>query len=335
MKAGTHARTLTSVEALNRNIRMCTFPKADITILAKRLLNVAGRPPNAADPADPSALKVEKNALALVFIPAVTKIVEEFGALHPRVFFNLLFGELGMIELEAVRASVDPHNPQPAICNIVHQSLGALFQHMADGYVLVMADAAANDAEIAWTVKNLLERYRRVVLEYHAHTQESARHFTPQGHIMAGINTALFIILRVLSAIAVLGEARLRRPLTRDEVASAMRNTLPLLMTIARSHLDQLLALEVPLAKQADLYFSRLNAPDYAARIGTMFEWADDDELRLELAKEIRDNLPILSNAKPRTGCPALYASVSENVNAIATLARMAEQAFTALYCAP
>lgn len=325
-----------SIDMLNNHMQACAFPKADIVTMAKRLRDDTAPPPPSADRHDAAGLKVEKNALALVFIPAVMTMAEEFVEAHPGVVFNVLLGQLGMVDLSEVRAGIDPRNPQASICNNIHYSLGSMFQHLVHAYVLALADAARDDPQLAWTVENLLERYRRVVSDYHGHTEQSAQNFTPQGHIMAGINTALFIILRALSAIAVLGEAKLGRPPTREDLAVAMKNSTPLLLTVARCHLEQLLELEGPLGKQEDLFFSRLDAQGYTARLAEMFTLTQDAEgLRLELAEDILVNLPVMTSTKPRTGCPALYASTFDNVNAIVALVRMTERAFAELHFAP
>ncbi|MBX9635027.1 MAG: hypothetical protein K2X44_08605, partial [Magnetospirillum sp.] len=199
---------------LNRHTRSCSFPKADITVLAKRLLDGSAPPPADAD--DAAALKVEKNALALVFIPAIMTMTEEFLAAHPGVAFNVLLGQVGTVPLEDVRAGIDPRNPQASICEHVYQSLQAVFKHISTAYMLALVDAAhEGDPQMVWTVENLLNRYGRALTAYHPHTSSTAQHFTPHGHVMAGINTALFFILRALSAIMVLGETKLGRKVER------------------------------------------------------------------------------------------------------------------------
>lgn len=322
-----------SVELLNRHMRACRFPKADITVLAKRLQDMAAAAPEAATPGDSAGLKVEKNALALVFIPAVMSLTEEFIALHPDKVFNLLLGQLGMVDMADARAGIDPRNPQASLCGHVYMSLRSIFQHMATAYVAEVAAAAeAGDAQMAWVERALLERYRQALTGYHAHTAVSATHFTPSGHIMAGINTALFFILRALSAVVVLGEEVLGRPVTRDDLAAAMRNTAPLLLTIARCHLELLLELEGPLGKGDDLFLSRLDAGAYGAALARMFVVVNGaDGLRLEVAEDILAGLPLLTGDKPRTGCPALYASTFDNVNAIVALVRLTERTFADL----
>lgn len=327
------AATHSSVEMLNRATRACRFPKADITVLAKRLQDRAAAPPAAPAEDDAAALKVEKNALALVFIPAVMSLVEEAVALHPDKVFNMLLGQLGMVDMAAARAGIDPRNPQASICGHAYQSLRSIFQHMSSAYVAeVIAAADAGDEQMAWVVDALLRRYQAALSGYHAHTEVSAQHFNPAGHIMAGINTALFFILRALSAITVLGEEALGRPVTRDDLAAAMRNTAPMLLTIARCHLELLLELEGPLGKGDDLFLSRLDARAYRDALARMFVVVDSPEgLRLEIAEDILAGLPVLEGNKPRTGCPALYASTLDNVNAIVALVRLTERTFADL----
>lgn len=314
-------------------MRACSFPKADITILAKRLQDMDSAVPEPAAADDPAGLKVEKNALALVFIPAVMSLVEEFIALHPGKAFNMLLGKMGMVDLDQVRAGIDPRNPQASICGHVNVSLRSLFQHMASSYVLAATIAAEEgDAQMGWVVDTLLRRYQRALSEYHGHTAVAATHFTPSGHILAGINTALFFILRALSAVVVLGGETLGRPVTRDDLAAAMRNTSPLLLTIARCHLELLLELEGPLGKGDDLFLSALDATAYRDALARMFVVVDGPEgLRLEVAGDILAGLPVLTGDKPRTGCPALYASTFDNVNAIVALVRLTEHTFADL----
>lgn len=323
-----------SIEALNLYTRSCRYPKADITPLAKQLQDGTAPPPPQAG--DAAGLKVEKNALALVFIPAVMSVTEEFIAAHPGKTFSMLLGQLGMSPVEDTRASIDPRNPQGSICAHAYGSLYAVFQHIATAYVIAVVDAAGKgDAQMAWTVEHLLSRYQRALSDYRGHTEYTERHFTPHGHIMAGINTALFFILRALSAIMVLGERRLGRPLTRDELAVAVRNTQPLLLTIARCHLEQLLELEGPLGKGDDLFMTALDAAAYAERLAAMFAVAEDsDGLRLEIHPDVLAGLPVMTGDKPRTGCPALYAATFDGVNAIVALIRLTERAFADL-CFP
>lgn len=324
-----------SVAMLNRAMRECSFPKADITVLAKQLQDRAAPVPPLAAESDAAGLKVEKNALALVFIPAVMSLVEDFIALHPGKVFNLLLGQLGMVDMADARAGVNPRNPQASICAHVYQSLRSLFEYMSASYVAeVVAAAEAGDPQMAWVEEALLRRYARALDAYHGHTHAavSTEHFNPAGHIMAGINTALFFILRALSAVTVLGEEVLGRPLNRDDLAAAMTNTGPLLLTIARCHLELLLELEGPLGKGDDLFLAKLDQTAYRDALARMFVVVrEGDGLRLEVAEPILAALPQLSGDKPRTGCPALYASTFDNVNAIVALVRLTERTFAEL----
>lgn len=322
-----------SVEMLNRATRACAFPKADITVLAKRLQDRSVPMPPVPAGDDAAGLKVEKNALALVFIPAVMSLVEDFVALHPGKVFNLLLGQLGMVDMADARAGVNPRNPQASLCAHAYQSLRSIFEHMSSSYVAeVVAAAEAGDPQMAWVEQALLRRYAGVLGAYHGHTAVSSQHFTPSGHIMAGINTALFFILRALSAVVVLGEETLGRPVTRDDLSTAMRNTAPLLLTIARCHLELLLELEGPLGKGDDLFLSKLGTGAYRDALARMFVVVEGaDGLRLEVAEDILAGLPQLAGDKPRTGCPALYASTFDNVNAIVALVRLTETTFAEL----
>jgi hypothetical protein len=322
-----------SVEALNRHTRGCAFAKADITVVAKALLDMERPAPPRPDPADPAALKVEKNALALVFIPAVMTLAQDWTEAHPETIFTMLQGQMGLMPAAELRAYVDPRNPQAFVCTQVYRSLNNLFQHLSAAYVgAVLQGAETGDAQMAWVASNLLERYEDALTAYHGHTSVAATHFTPNGHIMAGINTALFFILRALSALTVLGEEALGRPLTAGDLAQGAQNATPLLLTIARCHLEQLLALEGPLGKGEDLFLMRLDARAYRDTLARMFAVsAAADGLHLELAPTILAALPALASDRPRTGCPALYAATQDNVNAIVALVRMTQRAFASL----
>lgn len=322
-----------SVEMLTRASRACSFPKADIIGLARRLQERGMPAPPVPAEDDAAALKVEKNALALVFIPAVMSLAEDFVARHPGKVFNLLLGQVGIVDMADARAGIDPRNPQASLCAHVYQSLRSVFEYLAGGYVRqVVAEAAAGDAQMAWVEETLLRRYARALDAYHGHTAVSARHFTPAGHILAGINTALFFILRALSAFMTLGKTALGRPLARADLSAAVANATPLLLTIARCHLDLLLELEGPLGKGDDLFLSKLDPAAYEGALARMFVVSEgEDGLRLEIAEDILAALPRLAGDKPRTGCPALYASTFDNVNAIVALVRLTERTFSEL----
>lgn len=322
-----------SVEMLKRANHACTFPKADIAGLARRLQDRDTPAPPAAAEHDAAALKVEKNALALVFIPAVMSLTEEFVALHPGKVFNLLLGQLGIVAMADARAGVDPRNPQASLCAHAYQSLRSVFEYMANGYVhQVLAQAAAGDAQMAWVEGALLRRYARALGAYHGHTAVSTQHFTPAGHILAGVNTALFFILRALSAFMTLGETALGRPLTRTDLSAAIANATPLLLTIAGCHLELLLELEGPLGKGDDLFLCKLDPAAYAEALARMFVVSEGrGGLRLEVSENILAGLPQLAGDKPRTGCPALYASTFDNENAIVALVRLTERTFAEL----
>lgn len=321
-----------SVEALSRAMRACRYPKADIVALSKRLRE--GELPPLPGPDDVAALKVEKNALALVFIPEVMTLAEELVALHPGCLFGLADGSLEPVAATAIRQVLGPDRLAARICCQVHASARNLFQYLAGAYMAAVAEAASRDPGMA-RVATLLHRYQDALSGYHAHTAVAATHFTPAGHLMAGVNTALFFILRALSAVVVLGERALRRPVSRGELAQAMAGITPLLLTIARCHLELLLELEGPLGKGGDLYLLELDDAAYAGALAAMFEvTAAADGLRLEVAPRIVAGLPTLGGDKPRTGCPALYAAASDNVNAIVALIRMTENCFAELWFA-
>jgi len=321
-----------SVEFLRRHTRDCAFERADIASLAKRLLADQAPPP--ASPDDAGGLKVEKNALASLFIPALFELAGELLDAHPGSLFALNGDQLTVVAPDTARFAIDPHNPQGSLCRMVERSMKAVFQHVAPLYFAALRQTAADgDAQAQWAVKALLNRYEAALEHYHGHTKiAEAEFFTPVNHLMAGINTALFFILRALSAITVLGERRLGRPITAAELSEAVRETAPLLLTIARCHLEQLLELEPLMGKGGDLYMTRLDAPAHAAALETMFALAPGPVLRLEFSARVLAVLPRhLTSDKPRTGCPALFAATGDNENAIVTLVRLVERAFAGL----
>jgi hypothetical protein len=321
-----------SVEFLRQHMRDCTFERADIASLAKRLLANDAPPP--ASPDDAAGLKVEKNALASLFIPNIFELAEEILDAHPGALFALNGDELKVIAADTARFAIDTQNPQGSICRMVERSMKAVFQHVAPLFIVALRQTAADgDVQAIWAVESLLNRYDAALGNYHGHTKiAEAEFFTPANHMMAGINTALFFILRALSAIAVLGERRLGRPITAEELSGAVHQTAPLLLTIARCHLEQLLELEPLMGKGGDLYMTRLDASAYAAALETMFALAPGPVLRLEFSAHVLASLPRnLTSDKPRTGCPALFAATGETENAIVTLVRLVERAFAGL----
>ena len=320
-----------SVEALIGHMRACGFNRVDIIPVAKRLQEKDSQPPRP-DAHDQGALKVEKNALALVFIPAIVTVVSDFITAHPGKAFNVLLGQLGMVTLDEVRNGLPAASRQASVCHEVNGSLGSLFAYLARAYILAVADAAASgDAQMEWTVEHLVNRYGEALTHYHTHTKVSRQHFNPAGHIIAGINTALFFILRMLSAMCVLGERAQGRPITREELAACVKRTIPLLLIIARCHLEQLLLLEEPSRLDKDVGFMPdLADADYADRLAGMFLVTVDAEgLRLEIHPSILTTLPVIGSPIPQTGCPALYASAPGHANAIVAMIRLTERCFS------
>ena len=319
-----------SAEALIGHMRACGFRRVDIIPMAKRLQDRDAQPP-LPDPQDQGALKVEKNALALVFIPAIVIVVSDFMAAHPGKAFNVLLGQLGTIPLEEVRDGLPTASRHASVCHETNGSLGSLFSYLARAYVLAVADAAANgDQQMEWTVEHLLNRYGEALSHYHTHTKVSRQHFNPAGHVIAGINTALFFILRMLSAICVLGERAQGRPVTRDELSACVKRTIPLLLIIARCHLEQLLLLEEPSRLNKDAGFmADMSDADYAEKLAAMFLVTRDAEgLRLEIHPTILGGIPVIGSPLPQTGCPALYAAVPGHANAIVAMIRLTERCF-------
>lgn len=332
---------LDSVEALIGHMGACRFPQADIISIAKRLQDMSvGSPAPGKD--DQAALKVEKNAMALVFIPAIVTVVSDFITAHPGQCFNVLLGDLGVIPLENVRAGLAGRSRHAAVCHETNGSLGSLFSYLARVYVLAVTDAAAKgDVQMQWTLEHLLVRYNQALIDFHTNTHPttkvSRQHFNPSGHITAGINTALFFILRMLSAMCVLGERQLGRPITREELSACVKRTIPLLLAIARCHLEQLLLLEEPSRLNKDAAFmTGLTEEDYADQLAKMFlVISDRDGLRLELHPSILGGLPVIRSDAPQTGCPALYAAAPGYPNAIIAMVRLTERCFTDILWGP
>lgn len=327
-------RPMDSIEALIRHMAACGFPQADIISIAKRLQDMSAASP-VANTDDRAALKVEKNALALVFIPAVVTLANDFISNHPHQCFAALRNQLETIPLDHVRAGLPLSFRHAAVCHAVSVSLGSLFAYLARIYVVSVVDAAANgDSRMEWTLENLLIRYNQALSNYHALTHTitkvSRQHFNPHGHLSAGINTALFFILRMLSAMCVLGERQLGRPVTRAELSAGVKRTTPLLLAIARCHLEQLLLLEEPsrLNKEAG-FMIELSEADYADQLAKMFlVTVDGSGLRLEIHPSILKELPVVGGSLPRTGCPALYAAAPGSANAIVAMIRLTERSF-------
>lgn len=301
-----------SIDALSRLMRACSFPKADITRLARQLREGSAPPP--AEIGDAAGLKLEKNALALVFIPGALDCAQDLLDRFP----GKLVTETGVVDMAELAAVLAGGNPHGEMCGYVYVSMRNALQR-----AVRQALAAVPPGD------PLLERYGRALGLYHGHTAEAATHFHPGGHLMAGVNTALFFMLRALAALTILGAGALGRPVAAAELEAGMERAAPLLLTIARCHLDLLLALEGPLGKGDDLFLAKVPAARYADTLAAMFTvTADADGLRLEIARTVLDQMRPLSGEKPRTGCPALYASTGDNVNAIVALARLTTRAY-------
>jgi hypothetical protein len=308
-----------SVEFLRDHTKGCRFARADIAGLAKRLSAGESLPMPAND--DAAGLKVEKNALAIIFIPAIFALAEQVLAPRPGMVFFLHDGRLQSSEARPVREALDPGMTQAGLCQLVFRSLSNVFDFVSTFYVEGLKRTAAE------TGVPLLERYEGALNDYHTHTKETLD-FTPTLHFMAGIHTALFFILRALSAISTLGERRLGRPVTETELSAAVKLNAPLLLAIARCHLSQLLALEPLLGKCEDKFLTRLDKEAYADQLAAMFTLAADG-WRLELSPAVRDALPrALESDRPRTSCPALFTATGGTENAIVTLVRLVETAF-------
>ena len=234
--------TETSIEFLREHGESCRFARADIGGMAKRLSG--GEPTLVAPADDPAALKVEKNALAILFIPAIFALAEEIITPHPGMVFYVDATGLQMIDGKDARRALDPGNMQGRLCDMIYRSMSAVFERVAQFHVAELRQAAIAGGESARLTEAMLTRYETALGHYHGHTKV-AMEFTPVVHLMAGIHTALFFILRALSAITVLGARRFNRAITRDELSASLKASTPLLLAIARGHLEQLLELEV------------------------------------------------------------------------------------------
>jgi hypothetical protein len=236
---------------------------------------------------------------------------------------------LQMVDGRAARSALDPRMTQGGLCQLLYRSMSNVFHHVAQYHLATVRQKAIDGSEAARMTEALLVRYETALSNYQRHTPTAALDFTPTIHLMAGIHTALFFILRALSAITVLGARRLDRAVTREELSAAVKASAPLLLTIARGHLEQLLALEELLGKSGDLFMTALDGPAYEAAIAAMFTLAPGEVLQLELSEAVRAALPRnLASEKPRTSCPALFAVTRGTENAIHSLIRMVERAF-------
>lgn len=318
-----------SIEFLRAHTDGCRFARADIANRARSLAAGEEVPVPAAE--DAAGLKVDKNALAIVFIPTIFGLVEEVLADQPDALFILQDGMLEPIGIAGARAQLDPQGNPGIVCQLVYRSISNVFVSVIDNLVAgVRAGADDGDPEDQKT-SLLLDRYEAALNGYHRHTK-AALDFTPTVHVSAGIHTALFFILRVFSAIMVLGAQRLGRQPTPTELSAGIKASTPLLLAIARCHLEQLMALEVLLGKADDLFMTSTSRAHYEAEIARMFRLAGDGtEMRVELSESVMANLPRgLTSDKPRTSCPALFTSTGAG-NAIAALIRMTERAYLGL----
>lgn len=318
-RGGRRAGDSQSVAFLRRHTQGCPFVRADINGRAKRLL--AGTPvPNAAAD-DPAALKIEKNALAILFIPAALARMDASLAAHPGALFFHDGDRLGAIPAFEVTPHLDPQRRPARVCQVVYRSLSNLFLHLVQQQLDEITAAGGGAAA-------RLDRYATALGAFHRHTQEAIA-FTPAVHLTAGIHTALFLILRTMSGLAVLGQDRLGRPPTAAELSAGMRASTPMLLAIARCHLEQLMELEPLLGKGDDPFMTGLHGEVYTAALMAMFQLAPGAALRLELSPDVQSALPeALTSDKPRTCCPALFAAVDDGENAIVALIRMVERSY-------
>ncbi len=306
-----------SVQFLREHTQGCPFVRADIKGLAKRVRSGEQMP--AAATTDAGALKIQKNALAILFIPAVLERMDAALAAHPGVLFVDHGNQLLTVPAAEIGPHLAPRRRQSMLCHVVYESLSSLFRHVVQQELEQVAAGIGADR---------LDRYSTALTAYHGCTREVIA-FTPAVHLTAGIHTALFLILRTLSGLTVLGEDRLGRPPTAAELSAGMRASTPLLLAIARCHLEQLLELEPLLGKGDNLFMTGLDGEFYAEALRSMFQLAPGPTLSLELSPMVRTVLPTgLVSDKPRTCCPALFASVHGEENAIVTLIRLVERSF-------
>jgi len=319
----------TSIEFLKEQTERCDFASADIAGIAKRL--AAGETSPVAAANDPAALKVEKNALAILFIPAIFALAEEILTPNPRMVFYIDPSGIQMMDCDVARVALDPSKTQAGLCQLIYRSMSAVFDRVAQYHLTKLRQDAIEGSPSARMTEALLIRYEAALTNYQGHTKATVA-FTPTVHLMAGIHTALFFILRALSAITVLGARRLDRPITPAELSAAVKLSTPLLLTIARGHLEELLELEVLLGKGSNLFMTGVDSAAYDATIEAMFTLAPGDGLRLELSDAVRAALPWqLASEKPRTRCPALFSVTRDTENAIASLIRLVERQFASL----
>jgi hypothetical protein len=312
-----------AIEFLRLHGEGCRFARGNITGPAKRLAN--GDLPPVPTRDDVAAIKIEKNAIALMLIPAIfDEALPILDGPADRMFWIDASG-LQSIDAATARTALDPGRTPGGLCQLIYRSMSNVFLYAVEKH---LADLRASGDP---AVNALLARYVKVLNIYHTHTNVAVE-FTPTLHITAGIHTALFFILRTLSAVEVLGRKRFGRALEPWEIEAAAKLNGPLLMAVSRCHLEQMLELEVLLGKGEDQFMTRLDVAGYEAAIERMFQLAPDGSLQLELTEGVMAAMPReLASSKPHTGCPGLFAATDDAENAVATLIRYVARAYAAM----
>ncbi len=304
-------------------MRRCSFP--DVALKPMLAAMAAGTTPPEPDAGDAAALKVDKNVLAAVFVEPLWRVVDAWRARNP--------GCLALPEADPGDGSppgdavipipvdmflrwIDPERLHGSVSAIIQAGMANVFIDCTHRWALAMEAAAAAGASDAETA--LYRRYRETLHRFQSgHTAVQHLAFTPEGHLMAGVKTAVFFTAAIASAACVLTAGRPGL----DPVAVA-RNSVPLLITAARMHLDQLVSLTDRIGgSEAGAYGLNLTNAEHAALMAELFTLQDTPRgPALALRGAIADALPALANERPRTGCPALHAADAAGTNTILAL---------------
>ncbi len=139
---------------------------------------------------------------------------------------------------------------------------------------------------------------------------------TPRQHISRGVNTAMFSIWETIAVIPEVYKNQYKRPMQKDEFIKLAQNSLPLIYTIASSHLDVFIEIE---PGYTGFTSENNNLKKFVAQNFYYIEKGEDK--KLELTEKTLQNINIPYNTEtPRTGCPAIYAIGPNKKNVIAEM---------------
>lgn len=317
-------------KAVRALIDRIDYPQVDLRAYLKTLIEAGGEMGEVEGQGGNAAfLKVEKNALAAWFIPRLHEAARELIAAHDGHLFVRGPDSIVPVSIDAIRSVLPEVQRRRCAFEDVFQSLSMLYHREAAQLSADMARGEASPADLAaW------ERYRRVLRLYQDHAQErGALLFTPENHLMAGIRTALYFMLLFLAAIIDRYQAQFEREIAADELGAIARNSDILLMNLARCHLDQLLAIEAILGKHGAKYDLAFYTAEFRSIVARTFILVQGGGgLELQFRPEMFDGIVLEPTERPRTGCPALYASPRNGRHVIPDLAELAFRQFSLMW---